>query len=75
MRFRNLLIAIFCTTLSIGVAEAVKKDKKKSKDGWVTIFDGKSFDGWKANENADSWKIEDGSFVCEGPRSHLFYTG
>lgn len=42
---------------------------------WKTIFDGKTFKGWKANENKDSWKIEDGSFVCEGKRSHLFYMG
>lgn len=41
--------------------------------GWVTIFDGKTFDGWKASEHKDSWKIEDGAFVCHGPRSHLFY--
>ncbi|MCS5572444.1 MAG: DUF1080 domain-containing protein [Pseudomonadales bacterium] len=75
MKIRNLLVAIVCTTLVIGVAEADKKDKKKSKDGWVTIFDGKSFSGWKASENADSWKVEDGAFVCHGPRSHLFYTG
>ena len=75
MRTRNMLIALLCTTLLIGVAEGAKRDKKKSKDGWVTIFDGKSFDGWKASENADSWKIEDGAFICEGPRSHLFYTG
>lgn len=44
-------------------------------DGWVSIFDGKSFEGWKASENKDSWKIEDGQFVCHGDRSHLFYTG
>ena len=42
---------------------------------WKTLFDGKSFDGWKASENKDSWKIQDGAFVCHGPRSHLFYVG
>lgn len=44
-------------------------------DGWVTIFDGNPFSGWKASENRDSWKIEDGKLVCHGPRSHLFYVG
>lgn len=44
-------------------------------DGWVTLFDGESFDGWKINENKDSWKIEDGAIVACGPRSHLFYVG
>ncbi len=45
------------------------------KDGWTTIFDGQTFKGWKASENKDSWKIEDGALVCHGPRSHLFYVG
>jgi len=44
-------------------------------DGWRTIFDGKSMTGWKASENKDSWKVEDGALVCHGPRSHLFYVG
>lgn len=42
-------------------------------DGWVTIFDGKSLDGWKINESPDSWKLEDGVLTAKGPRSHVFY--
>ena len=45
------------------------------KDGWVTIFDGKSLDGWKINESPESWKLEDGKIVANGKRSHLFYVG
>lgn len=45
------------------------------EDGWVSLNDGKTFDGWKINENEESWKIEDGAFVANGDRSHLFYTG
>lgn len=44
-------------------------------DGWFTLFDGKSLDGWKANENPDSFKIKDGKLVVHGPRGHLFYVG
>ncbi len=44
-------------------------------DDWVSLFDGKSMDGWKASENKDSWKLEDGKLVCFGHRSHLFYVG
>ncbi|MFN5467709.1 MAG: DUF1080 domain-containing protein [Pirellulaceae bacterium] len=40
-----------------------------------SIFDGKTLSGWKANENPDSWKVEDGTLTCKGPRSHLFYVG
>lgn len=47
----------------------------EEKGEWVSIFDGKSFDGWKINESPESWKIEDGAIVSNGPRSHLFYVG
>lgn len=43
--------------------------------GFKRLDDGKSFAGWKVNESAESWKIEDGAFVAHGPRSHLFYVG
>ncbi len=43
--------------------------------GFVSIFDGKSMKGWKANENKETWKFEKGNLICEGPRSHLFYVG
>ena len=46
-----------------------------AEDGWVSLFDGKSLDGWKANENKDSCKVENGTIVVHGPRSHLFYVG
>jgi hypothetical protein len=45
------------------------------KKGWVKLFDGKSMDGWKINENEASFKIEDGAIVVNGNRGHLFYTG
>ena len=44
-----------------------------AEDGWISMFDGKSLTGWKASENKDTWKVEDGKLVCHGPRSHLFY--
>jgi hypothetical protein len=45
------------------------------EEGWISLFDGKTFDGWKASENKDSWKVDDGKLVCHGPRSHLYYMG
>ena len=32
--------------------------------GWISLWDGKTFDGWKASEDADSWSIEDGAIVA-----------
>lgn len=42
---------------------------------WQSLFDGKTLSGWQANENPDTWKIEDGAIVTRGKRSHLFYAG
>ena len=44
--------------------------------GFVNLFDGKSFNGWKsAEENKETWKVVDGALVAHGPRCHLFYVG
>ncbi len=45
------------------------------KDGWISLFDGKSLAGWKANENPDTFKVENGELIVKGPRAHLFYVG
>lgn len=42
---------------------------------WMSLFDGRTLEGWKASEAHGSFKVEDGAIVCAGPRSHLFYTG
>lgn len=46
------------------------------EDGWTTMFDGKTLDGWKVTEeNPGSFKVEDGAIVAHGERAHLFYVG
>lgn len=47
----------------------------ENKNEWLTLFDAQTLDGWKAAENETSFRIEDGTLVCEGPRAHLFYAG
>src|SRR5689334_4956302 len=48
----------------------------QKKGEWVKLMDGKTFKGWKiAEPEANSWKIEDGAFVANGTRSHLYYVG
>ena len=42
---------------------------------WVSLFDGKSLDGWTASENKASCRVEDGVIAVGGERSHLFYSG
>ncbi len=64
------LALLFATALTLSAPAA------ESEDGFVSLMDGKTFDGWKkAEENPDTWKIVDGAFVAAGPRCHLFYAG
>jgi len=44
-------------------------------DGWTELFDGHTMDGWRPNEHKDSWKVQDGTLLADGGRSHLFYVG
>lgn len=47
-------------------------------DGWVSIFDGESLDGWKiSEENPDTFKVDKdkGVIIANGERAHLFYDG
>jgi hypothetical protein len=52
-----------------------KKETKADEEGFVSLYNGKDFTGWKINENEKSWSIEDGAIKANGNRSHLFYVG
>jgi Domain of Unknown Function (DUF1080) len=45
------------------------------KDGWISLFDGKTLDGWKVGENAATFSVDNGQIVVNGPRAHLYYVG
>ena len=58
----------------LGLALVPVAGFSQSKPGkWIKIFDGKTLDGWEANENAASWTAKDGVIVGDGDVSHLFY--
>jgi len=46
-----------------------------AQDGWISLFNGKDFTGWKVNENTGTFTIKDGAIVSHGDRSHCFYVG
>lgn len=62
---------ILCMVLTLFVSAHVYA----ADDGWISLFDGKTLEGWKANEAQEAWKVEDGCITVDGPFSHLFYVG
>ncbi|MGD9329351.1 MAG: DUF1080 domain-containing protein, partial [Cyclobacteriaceae bacterium] len=66
---KNLLILLLTAILLVNCQPS------DTESDWISLFDGQSMEGWTATENADTWSLKDGNLVCEGERSHLFYTG
>jgi hypothetical protein len=58
-----------------GAPQALFAGETPLSSGWVSLFDGKSLDGWTASEHKASCRVEDGLLLIGGERSHLFYNG
>lgn len=70
-----LALAMIATGLACA-ADSDSKQPAPDKDGFVELFNGKNLDGWKIGKNAESYKVEDGHIVINGPGpAHLFYEG
>jgi hypothetical protein len=66
----------FIVVTSFTVAPVRADESAGDGESWISLFDGESLDGWRASENKDSCKVEDGVIVVGGgERSHLFYDG
>lgn len=48
---------------------------RAASQDWTPLFDGRSLSGWKASEHPESFRVEDGKIVCNGPSAHLYYVG
>jgi len=66
---KTISMATLAVLLTVSMSFLAKKPK------WVSLFDGKTLNGWKVGENAASFKVEDGAIVVNGPVGHLFYDG
>ena len=85
MSVRTLILVLLVASLSFTASIANKPDKEK----WISLFDGKSLDGWtvkikgyKAGENfGNTFRVEDGVMKVgyakyenfEGKFGHIFY--
>ncbi len=64
-KFISLITALAASCLMVSAQE----------EGFVSLFDGKSLDGWKINTAPESFAIEEGAIRANGDCSHLFYEG
>ena len=60
----------------VALATATALYAADSEEGFVQIFDGKTFNGWKIAEPENkSWRIEDDALIANGRPSHCYYVG
>jgi Domain of Unknown Function (DUF1080) len=70
---RTLICAL---TASLLLTAAARLAAAEVEPGFTSLSDGKTFKDWKlADENKDTWTIQDGAFVAHGNRCHLYYEG
>ncbi len=72
MRFAKLIGAalVFCLAYCWASTTAGME-----RDAWIPLFNGKNIDGWRINENPQTFSVKDGEIVVKGNRSHMFYMG
>jgi Domain of Unknown Function (DUF1080) len=71
---KKLIVAgmkLFGCLLLSGVMQA----EVQSEEGFVSLFDGKTLDGWKINQAKEAFAVEDGAIKANGDCCHLFYEG
>jgi len=57
------------------VLTASAAEQEKVENGFVSLFDGKTLDGWKVGGEANAIRVEDGAIVANGPCTHAYYVG
>ncbi len=62
--------AVALLLLSVAMSPSPQSDT-----GWISLFDGKTLNGWRAAENPATFSVQDGAIMVFGPRAHLFYEG
>lgn len=67
----KILLSLFAVIAAL----ALPISAADTEEGFVSLFDGKSLDGWRANNTPEAFSIEDGAIKANGDCTHLFYEG
>jgi hypothetical protein len=68
-KFISMFSVIAALLVTVSAAES------EPEAGFVSLFDGKTLEGWKINDAKDAFSVEDGAIKANGNCTHLFYEG
>ena len=60
---------------SIWILLLVAAHSTFAQQGWISLFNGKDFTGWKIGGDQNTFQIKDGAMVAQGPVAHAYYDG
>lgn len=69
MNHRLIYVMMLSFCISCGT------QKSGSNKGWKSLFDGKTLNGWRVGQNAETFSVDSGMIIVHGKASHLFYIG
>lgn len=71
----RLILAAACVLAPTASGFADSPKTRNAKDGFESLFDGQSLDGWRAtpSDSAADWRVENGVIVGEGSADRLSY--
>ena len=79
---KNIIIVLFFTLVLGGCQSEVEITDTSQPDaqspdaeGWYSLFDGETLNGWKASDSQSTFNVRDGLIISDGERSHLYYSG
>jgi hypothetical protein len=67
---KNIVLLVFLIALQCQL-----KAQTSANNGWQSLFDGKTLNGWKVGKNAASFSVDSGRIRVAGNVAHLFYDG
>ena len=69
-----LAVCFACSSPKTSITAAAPQAQDPDA-GWISLFDGKSFNGWTVGNNAETFRVDSGMIIVNGNVAHLFYTG
>ena len=70
-----ILSSALIVCLVIGGSMRPPSSMHPASDKWISLFDGKTLNGWKVGENAATFSVDSGCIIAHGNTAHLFYEG
>ena len=69
------LVSLLAGCVVMGGSMRPANSMRSAKGKWISLFDGKTLDGWKVGENAATFSVDSGCIIAHGNTAHLFYEG